>query len=71
MLAFRQHLLRRFNAEFDWRDENMPVLRDYTMGDGSKRIVVDPYYEHRYREHCMTTPGDNWQSDPTYNMRKK
>lgn len=59
------------DTRLNWRDPNMPVIRDYTMADGSKKIVVDPDYEHRYREFQMHRPGDDWKSDPTYNVRKK
>ena len=56
----------------DWRDPNMPVLRDYCMGDGSRKTIVDPDYEHRYREMLMqTTAHPNYRSDPTYNLRRK
>lgn len=56
----------------DWRDPSMPVLRDYRMADGSKKIEVDPDYERRYREHLLSTAEQpNWRNDPTYNMRKK
>lgn len=58
----------------DWRDPNMPVLRDYTMRDGSKKKIVDPDYEHRYREFMVSDPNKrypNWRNDPTYNIRKR
>lgn len=55
----------------DWRDPNMPVLRDYVMGNGTKRTIVDPDYERRYREHLMsTTSHPDYHRDPTYNLRK-
>lgn len=50
---------------------NLPCIRDYRMGDGSRKIEVDPNYEHRYREMLMQTsahPG--WRQDPTYDMKK-
>lgn len=56
----------------DWRDPDMPVLRDYRMGDGSRKTVVDPDYEHRYRDHMMhMAPHPNHWEDPTYNMKRK
>lgn len=56
----------------DWRDPSMPVLRDYTMADGSHREIVDPDYERRYREHLLeTTKYLTYDKDPTYNMRAK
>lgn len=58
-----------------WRDPNMPVLRDYRMGDGSTRHVIDPDYERRYREMLMATTSaahfPSWRSDPTYDLRRK
>jgi len=53
-------------------DPNLPCIRDYRMADGSRKIEVDPDYEHRYREHMMQfAEHPSWQNDPTYNMRKK
>ncbi len=55
----------------DWRDPNMPVMRDYKMGDGSTRTIISPDYEHRYREMLMeTTRLPSWRQDPTYDLRK-
>jgi hypothetical protein len=56
----------------DWRDPNLPVIRDYRMGDGSRKTEVDPDYEHRYREHMMSAaPHPDYKRDPTYNLRRK
>lgn len=50
----------------------MPVLREYLMPNGTKRTVVDPDYERRYREHMMNTAVQPKQrDDPTYEMRRK
>lgn len=52
-------------------DPNLLCIRDYRMGDGSRRTEVDPDYERRYREILMETsahPG--WRNDPTYDMKK-
>lgn len=60
------------DLRLSWRDPAMPLLRDYDMPDGSKRKVVDPDYEHRYREmlmKCSLSP--TWRNDPTYNLRRK
>lgn len=55
-----------------WRDPNMPVIRNYLMPDGSRKIEVNPEYERRYREHMMNAAAQpNWRDDPTYNLRKK
>lgn len=55
-----------------WRDPNMPVMRDYRMGDGTIRNVVDPDYERRYREMLMqTTAHESWRNDPTYDLKKQ
>lgn len=56
----------------NWRDPNMPVMRDYRMGDGSVRNVIDPDYERRYREMLMqTTAHVSWRNDPTYDLKKQ
>ena len=56
----------------DWHDPNMPVLRDYRMGDGSRKTVIDPDYERRYREMLMVaTPHPDYRNDPTYNLKGK
>lgn len=60
------------DLRLSWRDPNMPVLRDYIMGDGSRKHIVDPDYERRYREHLMQLPDERprYKLDPTYNLRK-
>lgn len=56
----------------NWHDPNMPVLRDYRMADGTKRTIVDPDYEHRYREHLMqVSENPSYKNDPTYNLKRK
>lgn len=59
----------------NWRDPNMLVLRDYVMGDGSRKHIVDPDYEHRYREHLMSLPPEEGRplhkNDPTYDLKKQ
>jgi len=51
----------------DWRDPNMPVLRNYRFANGETREWVDPDYERRYREHMMqSSPQPSWRDDPTY-----
>lgn len=55
-----------------WHDPAMPVLRDYKMGNGEVRNVIDPEYERRYREMLVQTSVEpSWKNDPTYDMRKK
>jgi len=55
-----------------WRDPNMPVLRDYTMADGTKKHIIDPDYERRYREHLFnTTAHPSHDDDPTYDLKKQ
>lgn len=57
--------------KLDWHDPQMPVIRDYRMGDGSRRTIIDPDYEHRYREHLMQTSAHpSWKQDPTYNLKR-
>lgn len=56
----------------NWRDPNMPVLRDYVMNDGSKRTIVDQDYERRYREHLMEiSTNPKYSKDPTYDLKKQ
>lgn len=60
------------DRRLDWRDPNMPVLRPYKMADGTRKEIVDPDYERRYREHLMQSAVQpRYQSDPTYNLRRK
>jgi hypothetical protein len=55
-----------------WRDPNMPVMRDYLMGDGSRKTTVDPDYERRYREMLMETSAHpSYDDDPTYDLKKQ
>jgi hypothetical protein len=50
----------------------MPVLRDYRMGDGTTRTIIDPEYERGYREFLMeTTSHPSYKTDPTYDMKRK
>lgn len=55
-----------------WRNPNMPVYRDYVMADGTKKTLVDPDYESRYRAYLLTV-SDNygWRDDPTYDLKKQ
>lgn len=56
----------------DWRDPAMPVIRNYLMADGSRRDLVDPDYERRYREHLMsTTDFPTYRFDPDYAPKPK
>lgn len=58
----------------DWRDPNMPVMRDYTMGDGTTQHIIDQDYERRYREHLLSLPDDthpHFRNDPTYDLKKQ
>jgi len=56
----------------NWRDPNMPLMRDYKMSDGTTRTIVDPDYERRWREHCMEmNRAPSWRDDPTYDMKRK
>lgn len=59
------------NTRPRWFDPNLPCIRNYRMGDGTKRVEVDPEYERRYREMLMETSAHpSHRYDPTYNMRK-
>lgn len=50
----------------------MPVMRDYYMADGSKKLLVDPDYERRYREMLMETSAHpSYKLDPTYDLKKQ
>lgn len=60
------------DTRLNWRDPNMPVIRNYKMGDGSVKQTVDPDYEHSYREFMMVASNAlPYKLDPTYNLRKK
>jgi hypothetical protein len=63
----------RPDHRLSWRDPNMPVLRDYIMGDGSTKHVVDQDYEHRYREHLLSTDSvhPHYKDDDTYDLKKQ
>lgn len=54
-----------------WKDPNLPVIRDYKMGNGKRIIEVDPDYERRYREHQMSfSDNPSYKHDPTYNLKR-
>lgn len=56
----------------DWRDPQMPVIRDYLLGNGTRKRIVDPEYESQWRSICMEiNTHPTWRNDPTYNMRRK
>jgi len=62
----------RPRPRLDWRDPNMPVIRDYKMADGTTKTEVDPDYERRYREYRVQTSTEpSFRHDPTYNARRK
>lgn len=55
----------------NWRDPNMPLVRDYTFRDGRKVTEVTPEFEQEWRRMCMDlNQAPNWRHDPTYNLRK-
>lgn len=58
-----------------WRDPNLTCIRNYRMGDGSRKIEVDEDYERRYREMLMQTTSDidhpHYKDDPTYDLKKQ
>lgn len=59
------------NTRLDWRDPEMPVVRQYKMADGTTRTEIDPDYERRYREFLVSSsPNPHFDADPTYNLRK-
>lgn len=56
----------------NWRDPEMPVMRDYKMGDGTTKTLVDPDYERRYREFLMSiSEQPKYDDDPTYHLKKQ
>lgn len=58
--------------KLDWRNKDMPVIRNYKMADGTKKTIVPPDYERRYREHMMSAADQpSYKNDPTYNLRRK
>lgn len=55
----------------DWRDPEMPVIRDYKMPDGTTKEYVTPEFENRYRAYFFPLiPVPTWKEDPTYNLRR-
>ena len=55
----------------NWRDPNMPVIRNHQMRDGRIIEEVDPDYERRYRQHMVETSDQPiWKDDPTYNSKR-
>jgi hypothetical protein len=71
LIAARRQGLSR-DDRFNWRDEAMPVIRNYKFINGQCKTEIDPDYERRYREHMMSNADyPNWRSDPTYNLRRK
>lgn len=60
------------DTRLDWRDPNMPVLRNYLMANGETKTQIDADYEHRYRAHSVATSNyPSWRDDPTYNSKRK
>lgn len=56
----------------DWRDPNMPLVRNYRMANGTVKELVEPEYEQRYREHMISASmAPNYKHDPTYNLRRR
>jgi len=56
----------------DWRDPNLPVIREYRMANGTLLRNVDPEYEQRYRAHLLSTAAQRtYHTDPSYNWRRK
>lgn len=56
----------------DWRDPDLPCIRNYRMPNGTLRTEVDPDYESRYRAHMIEAAEQpDWRRDPTYNLRRK
>lgn len=45
------------DQRLDWRDPDMPVIREYKMANGEVVNLVDPDYERRYRAFKMTQPS--------------
>lgn len=63
---------RVLDTRLDWRDPNMPVLREYRMANGTTRTVIDPDYERRYREMLMQSNNAiPYNRDPTYDLKRK
>lgn len=55
-----------------WRDLDMPLVRNYTMPNGTRKTEVDPDYERRYRGHMLhMADAPSWRDDPTYYLRRK
>jgi hypothetical protein len=63
---------RHRDSRPSWDTPFLHCVRDYRMGDGTRRTEIDPDYERRYREHLLqTTQAPSWHHDPTYSLRRK
>jgi len=66
----RKRLSPNPNA-LDWRDPQMPLVRDYTFRSGAKLTEVTPEFEQEWRQICMErNAAPEWRDDPLYNARR-
>lgn len=60
------------DKRLNWRDPDMPVVRNYPMRDGSFKTIVEPAFEQGFRQIMMERNAhEDWRDDPTYNMKKE
>lgn len=59
---------RTVDRRLDWRDPDMPVLREMEFGYGDRRLVEVP--PHEEQEYCASVvdqkPAPRWKDDPSY-----
>ena len=67
---------RKPDTRLDWRDPNMPVIRDIEYQNGMRvwrvQELIAPEIEQKYRIEVMQHyPRQDWRQDPTYHMAKR
>jgi hypothetical protein len=59
--------------ELDWRNPEMPVIRDGIDNFTGKKaeLALSPYEQQQMSEGNMACQKPSWRDDPTYNMRRR
>lgn len=56
----------------DWRDPDMPLVRNYLFSNGTVLNTVDKEFEQAWRARCMEmNAASSWRNDPTYHSKRK
>ena len=68
----RRRAITYDDRRLNWRDPNMPVLREMKFGCGEQRLVEVPPEEEQ--DHCAGVvdkkPVPSWFEDETYNLAR-